>query len=63
MSTEDTVKQYLHEAASLGLLAAVGEVLSAILRGEPTQAERLAKNAGLAAAAKLAARERIKRTR
>lgn len=56
-------KELLSEASRLGVFDAVVQVVRAILAGEPTQAERLAKNAALAASAKIAARERIRRTR
>lgn len=56
-------KDLLAEASRLGVFDAVVQVVRAILAGEPTQAERLAKNAGLAAAAKIAARERIRRAK
>ena len=60
MSATTVVTQALKEASSLGLLTALGQVLSAIVQGKPSQAERLARNAALAASAKLAARARIK---
>ena len=47
----------------LGLLATIGQVISAVLSGKPDQAERLARNGALAAAAKLAARARVRGTR
>lgn len=56
-------KELLSEASRLGVFDAVVQVVRAILAGEPTVAERLAKNAALAASAKIAARERIRRAR
>ena len=50
-------------AESLGILNAVHRAVIAIVSGKPTVAERLAKNAALAAGAKLAARGRIKATK
>jgi len=58
-----TAADYLEAARKLGLLTAIAGVLRAIFAGKPKVAERLAKNAALAAGAKLAARERIKRLR
>ena len=60
MSAEKVAAEGLKEAASLGLLSSIVEVVKAILAGKPGTAERLANNAALAAVAKKAARERIK---
>lgn len=60
MSAASVVEKAWREAASLGILAAISEVIRSIVAGKPDQAERLARNAALAAAAKLAARTRIK---
>ncbi len=44
-------------------LSSVVEALKAIVSGQPDKAERLARNASLAVAAKLAAKARIKATK
>lgn len=59
MSAEDIAKAALKEAAELGLLSKVAEVVKAILEGKPGTAERLANNAALAVVAKKAAKARI----
>lgn len=63
MTARDVILKGLEKAEELGLLATIGQVISAVLSGKPDQAERLARNGALAAAAKLAARERIRGTR
>ena len=63
MSARDVIMKGLEKAEDLGLLATLGQVISAVLSGDANQAQRLAKNGALAAAAKLAARERIRRTK
>lgn len=59
MSSEKLIAEAIKEAAELGLLGKLVEVVKAILSGDSTTAERLAKNSALAVAAKKAAKARI----
>jgi hypothetical protein len=63
VSAETVAREALAKAAELGVLDGIAKVLGAILSGKPDVAERLARNTALAAGAKLAAKERIKRTK
>lgn len=60
MSAEKLALAAIREAAELGLLSKLVEILRAVLDGKADQAERLARNSALAIAAKKAAKARIR---
>jgi hypothetical protein len=63
MSATSIAKAAWEKAVELGIVDGLADTVAAIVAGKTDTALRLAKNTSLAAAAKLAAKERIRRTR